>query len=225
MKINGFQVEEHGEGYSVTIRLHIGREELPETLISEPLDAIIKLLAGDTVAPAEDKPKPRRRSKPEDTPDTKPEDAPAAKTRRRSKKTEEAKTAPAEEAKTAPTGRRARRLASGASNAQPKEAEKSEVDPTDTPAPSETAKTAGKRSRRAKPSGAKPASTKKSRSKKDDVSDEDLTKAASQAAALLGPPAVMDVLDEFAVEEVRDLSQEQRKEFMAKLDDAKEAAA
>ncbi len=236
MKINGFQVEEHGEGFAVTLRLHVGREELSDTFVSEPIRAVVQLMAGlpnmmegvlspsaeEPKAEAEAKPKVRTRkprAKTEDAPDAKPEDAPA------------------------PTSRSSRRRRAGVSNAQPakpdspltrrrragtKEAEKSELDPTS------TASTAGRSSRKARASGAKPASEAKAKTtkspskkkdKKDEVSDEDLTKSASQAAALLGPPAVMDILDEFAVDEVRDLSQAQRKEFLAKLDDAKAAAA
>lgn len=84
--------------------------------------------------------------------------------------------------------------------------------------PTEPVATAGRRSRKTtrRPAAA---GTAKSPSK-DDVSDEDLTKAASQAAASIGAPAVVDVLDEFEVAEVRDLNQAQRREFVAKLADA-----
>ena len=51
------------------------------------------------------------------------------------------------------------------------------------------------------------------------MSDEDLTKAASQAAAEIGPSKVMDVLDEFSVAEVKHLKQEQRPDFIARLND------
>lgn len=51
-----------------------------------------------------------------------------------------------------------------------------------------------------------------------EISDEDVMKAASQAAQEATPKAVMDVLAEFAVVNVADLGQGQRREFIDKLD-------
>ena len=55
-KVNGFQVEEHGSGYQLTIRVHVGRdEELGDAhlgyevsaAISEMLDKVSRCLGAD----------------------------------------------------------------------------------------------------------------------------------------------------------------------------------
>ena len=56
MKINGFQVEEHGSGFEITLRLHVGREEgdlgsLLAGFISEDLPRVL-FFAGAHVSPA-----------------------------------------------------------------------------------------------------------------------------------------------------------------------------
>ncbi len=84
---------------------------------------------------------------------------------------------------------------------------------------------AGRRSKRAKATSAASAKTKSpSKKRAADISDEDLTKATSQAAQELSPGAVMDVLEQFGVSEIRDLDQGQRKEFVALLQEARDAA-
>ena len=131
-------------------------------------------------------------------PNESPSDAPSAGRRKR-----QTKAAPT--AEPAQTGRRRKR-----GEAKP------DANPTE-PAP-----TAGRRSSGAKRSSA---STAKSPSKEvADINDEDLTKATSQAAQELGPDAVMDVLEQFGVAEIRDLDQGQRAEFVTQLQEARDAA-
>ena len=64
-----------------------------------------------------------------------------------------------------------------------------------------------------------PAEKPKSRSRKSaGVSDEDLAKAASEAAAVIGHEVVMQVLEEdYSVQTVNEIPQKSRKEFMATL--------
>ncbi len=91
--------------------------------------------------------------------------------------------------------------------------------------PTDAAGAAGRRSRKKGAQSAATTSTTKSPSKKRaGISDEDLTKATSQAAQELSPGVVMDVLEQFGVSEIRDLDQGQRKEFVALLQEARDAA-
>lgn len=53
------------------------------------------------------------------------------------------------------------------------------------------------------------------------TTDEDLTKAASLAARKFGPPAVMELLEEFGVSRVGDLEGERRAEFVGRLKEMK----
>ena len=93
--------------------------------------------------------------------------------------------------------RGARRAAAAAKKGNPMEA---------------AAGTAGRRSRRA----AATASTAKSPSDKD-ISDEDVMKAASEAARELTPKHVMDRLEEFGVNNAAELSSTQRQKFVSTL--------
>ena len=52
-----------------------------------------------------------------------------------------------------------------------------------------------------------------------EISDQDLMKAASEAADQLTPAAVMEILEEFAVSQVAELDQTQRPEFLGRLAD------
>lgn len=98
---------------------------------------------------------------------------------------------------------------------------KKAVDPT-------PAQSAGTRSRRRGKSGSPAAATNSTRSGKktspsDDITDEDLTKAASQAAQVIGAPAVMEVLEEFAVSKLGDLQGDQRQEFLDRMQAERDA--
>ncbi len=260
MKINGFQVEEHGSGYHLTIRVHVGHDELADDWIGnifarlrsggdlfndEEAHPDASAQADDTEEEGDEAPADsgsgtarasRRRGRKrgvgnDDLPSEGASDVPARHTRRRGRAAAKADTVPAADVKkprrarkakeekpeenptepAATAGRRSRRgKATGAETAS--------ASPSD---PSETAKTAGRRSRRGKASGAKSASTK---SPSEDVSDEDLTRAASLAAKDLGSPLVMDILEEFGAEQVRDLNQAQRAEFLTRLDDERAKA-
>ncbi len=239
MKVNGFQIEEHGSGYALTIRAHVGREEIMPGWMEEVLRPVLSKEGGLNAlispeqtdsgstdsGPAEtgdddgaadtgrrrrgrrnavggtgDVPAGGEAGSP-DTADAKPAGASKGRARRRSQPKAETVEAPAGRVKTRRRG---------------KKEEKPAANPTG------AASAAGRRSKKTKPPGVKAAKTKKSPS--EEVSDEDLTKSASQAAADIGPPAVMDILDEFGVGEVRDLTQEQRREFVDRLTEARESA-
>ena len=244
MKVTGFQVEEHGSGYAFTIRIFAGREEMADEWLEGVLARVKEDLFGheeeeheDTQADGDDETK---------TPGTPDDKRATARGRRRVRRDavggasdapagRDDNTSPAPDAgaATAPKGRGGRRSRPSAGTAKavaevevkkargrrPRNSTVSgagteEEKPTTSPT---TAPTAGRRSRKGG-SSAKPAKTTKSPSK-DAVSDEDLTKAASQAAAEIGPSKVMDVLDEFSVAEVKHLKQEQRPDFIARLND------
>ncbi len=55
---------------------------------------------------------------------------------------------------------------------------------------------------------------------KDEITDRDVSKAASEGAAELTPAAVRGILDQFAVANVGELDQEQRREFIDMVEDA-----
>ncbi len=57
-----------------------------------------------------------------------------------------------------------------------------------------------------------------SRKKKDEgISDSDMLKAASEAAAVITPATVTEILEEFGVSGVADIAQDQRQEFLDML--------
>lgn len=234
MKVTGFQVEEHGSGYALTIRVNVGREELADDWVGNLFSRL--QAGGDLFGQEEEDHEPTQASGDDEGAAAGVSDSKPASTRGRRRGRRDAvggaSDAPAEggaesrdapdvDAAAAPAGRRGRRsrVASEAAEAPAKPVRrrgKKQEDKGDASPPS--APTAGRRSKK-KGSSAELAKAAKSPSK-DDVSDEDLTKAASQAAASIGAPAVMDILDEFGVDEVRSLNQDQRREFVAKLADA-----
>lgn len=275
MKINGFQVEEHGEGFAVTLRVHVGLKELPEMFIDEPIRAVVQLLAGlpnmmegfdvrSNTGGAQDAadPKPaRKRSRrgnrddavagkgdtasggakePHAAADADGDGAPAGRRRRRSRAAPEAGEAPAGKVRRrrkageekpnadpstgAPAaggrGRGRKKPAPAAAKTSPSE------DPTGTARRRAKSSAEAADGSKAKP-GRRASKTKAggASSPSEEVSDEDLTRSASLAAAEIGSPAVMNVLDEFGVTQVRDLTPEQRLEFVSRLTEEREASA
>lgn len=238
MKMNGFQVEEHGSGYAVTLRLQIGKEELEYAKITIDMVRLLGAIGrsfisvaggeevsrdtepGDEVPPT--KAKGRRKSSAKTSNATAETDAGGGeegkpKTRRR-----RGKPAGSSDTASETKGRRRRGpAASTASDETPSDDEKPKGRRRGKKAvenPTDTAPTVGASSRTRR----KKTSASLAKSPSDDVSDEDLTKAASQAASVVGAPAVMDVLEEFGAAQVSDLDQEQRREFLGKLKDLDE---
>ena len=179
MNVNGFQVEEHGSGYAVTLRINVGREEaLGEHIASEILGRI-KAILGSADEPEKGTPR------------------------------EEQETEVVVAAGASSTFRHRRSVGS-------REPEKKDENPTQTAASSSTASPAGRRGRATqKPA---PAAEVKSPSKSK-ITDEDLTKAASEAARTLGVAKVVKVLDEFGVSKVNQLEGNLRQEFLNKLNE------
>ncbi len=58
-----------------------------------------------------------------------------------------------------------------------------------------------------------------------EITDRDVSKAASEGAQEIGPKAVRGILDQFGVSNVADLDQGQRREFIGLIDDAIEDAS
>ncbi len=57
----------------------------------------------------------------------------------------------------------------------------------------------------------------------DEITDEDVMKAASEAAKDITPKVVMEILEQFGVVNVGDLDQAQRRKFIGQLNEAKES--
>ncbi len=224
MELNGLQFERHGSGYAVTLRMHVGAKEPMGLWIAGQMAASLNFEAFEAADPGTDEVQ---------------DEAPPIDTKSRRKRSAKASNAAAgtdagEEEK--PRGRRQRGKSAGdtddaaetkgrrrrgpaastasdesATDEEPKaQTRRRRGKKADAPPTSEAAPSAGRRARGASASTAKSPSD-------DDVSDEDLTRAASNAASKVGAPAVMDVLEEFAAAQVSDLSQEQRPEFLVKL--------
>ena len=97
-----------------------------------------------------------------------------------------------------------------------REPEKKDENPTQAAAPSSPASPAGRRGRATQ----KPAPVAENKSpSKSKITDEDLTKAASEAARTIGVNGVMKVLDEFGVSKVNQLEGGSRQEFLDKLNE------
>ena len=205
MKVNGFQVEEHSSGYHVTIRIQVGKEET--VWIN---DFMTRLQVGGDLfndAPAAD--------------DDALERAKTAakkgggKGRRAAQRDAVEKDDDADE-KPKAEGRRA----AGKGGSKGRRGK----DPTGTTRKrgNSSAKGAGggkgRRSHRAASSTKDQAEDASSPS---EVSDEDLTKASSQAAQVIGPPAVITILEEFGVATVGDLEGDQRTEFIERVNEAR----
>lgn len=227
MKVNGFQVEEHGSGYAVTLRLHVGREEALDGMTSSADGVVLGALAAALAAAVQIGGVRSHDAKTKDgvggaseaqVPGDEHEDAagngedpkPAGRRARGGRR-------PAEPAAAASPGGR-RKVNRGGAEAE----DKGSVDPTPASAPTARRKSTTSTPRRGKGSAS---TADRSRSKKKGkITDEDLTKAASQAAAELGAPVVMDLVSEFGVEKVGDLSEAQRVKFVARIAEEREKA-
>lgn len=241
MKINGFQVEEHGSGYAVTLRLHVGREEALDGMTSSADGVVLGALAAALAATvniegvnsydakAGEKPVPgaetsRVQSKDHDAKAEPP--AGGRRVNRGGSKTEDKEPGdPTSGSATAAGSKGRRRRASTAKTTSRSEEGKEPEGPTPGGALPQTAKRRQK-SETSTAGTAKRTQTTKSRSRKKatKITDEDLTKAASQAAAELGAPVVMDLVAEFNVEKVGDLDAKQRVKFKARLAEEREKA-
>lgn len=84
----------------------------------------------------------------------------------------------------------------------------SDVNPTTASAPA-----GGRRKKNAKKTASSPSEPEKS-----EITDADVAKAASAAAEKLTPKGVTEILDQFSVDNVGALNQEQRREFIDQLD-------
>jgi hypothetical protein len=217
VEFNAMQVEKHGSGFSVTLRVWVPANDMPSEyedvlacishMMARQADTGLAEGAGtvsrDTAA--EENPTPRRRGRPrkDDTEATAsgPESTTAeeaAPARRRRASSASTSTEPTE-ARSA-SGRRRRRGAAP-------EGEQSA-------SPTESAPSAGRRRGRTSGSAASSAETT---SPSSDVTDEDLTKAASQAVPVLGPERIIEILEEFGVSTVGALTGESRQEFLNQL--------
>lgn len=169
MKVNGFQVEEHGAGYALTIRLHVGKDELADDWVG---NLIARVQAGGDLFGDAEQPETIEASQPETSETT-------GRRRRASRDTKAADAGmKAEDPTPAVAGRRRRRA----------------------PAATEPPKSAGKSA--SSPSDAK-------------IADEDLSKAASEAARRMKSPAkVMALLADMGVAKVNELEGRNRGEFL-----------
>lgn len=218
-KVNAFSIEPHGSGYTVTIRAWFGAAEVPESWVDSVLDAnpVLRALVHGSVGDAEVVGEAESR-------DTAPEPAAEERpTRRRQATASTSETTTAEE----PALARRRRASAASTSTEPTEEAPARRRRRTSPAegeqsadPTESAPTAGRRSRRA--SAGDTAQTAKSPSS--DVTDEDLVKGASDAAQAIGPARVMEILEEFGVGTVNELTGEARQEFLVQLDAARDDA-
>lgn len=193
MKVNGFQVEEHGSGYALTIRLHVGKDEVVGVSVNMLMQAwqdrvaAMELGFGDGGA----------RIKPETIEATQPEtSAPKTSRRRRISRDTKADAGTKAEDPTlassaGPSKRRRRSLA----------------------AQSEPA--SGAKTRREGAPAASTTSSAVSSPGKITITDEDLSKAASEAARRTKSPAkVMALLADMGVAKVNELEGRNRGEFL-----------
>lgn len=237
MHLNGFQVEEHGSGYQLTIRVHIGSDELEDNWVGDLMERVggtLNLDGAGTVAEDKDddkgdndRPKGRgrrastarsksRNNRERDEASDDDGDSEAEETPRRGRRTRKTEKASPEKGVSRRRGRRKT------------EGEDGEDDPSsDAPragsrrtrsrksATASGTKATRGRSRSAK--GAKSGSAKAS-----GPSDVDLTKACSDAAEVIGATQIANILDEFGVEKVNELEGETRQEFIDRLNDEME---
>jgi|TARA_Y100000310_G_scaffold132889_2_gene131854 hypothetical protein len=253
MKLNGIQIEEHGSGYAVTLRLHVPHVHVNDDEMTSEEVEFFEDLGVRTLTTTASFACERGEVVSRDTEggDPRPTDAP-----------------PATESSAGTGGRRGRRAAQAAATEKSAEEEPSAEDPTDAPAAG-----AGRRGRRAQNAAAKSPSegdptgaaaaggprrgrraraaagsdqdgssapdagggeTRKGRrasegkaaaSPSSKVTDEDLTKAASQSAPVIGAEGVMEVLSQFkGATKLNDLKAGQRQKFLDALKQAKKEA-
>lgn len=222
MKLNGLQIEEHGSGFSLTIRVHAGREEFNDGMSDRVTEEALGIFTGVVhsvlafqakrydgsglvgaieAAVAKDEP-----ADPETVENA--EEAAARVVQGEIDKAAKAAGEPAGgDVAPATRRRRAKAKAKAEGSRDPK------ADPTGAP----TAERKGRRRKKAPPSNVSVQKTDAS-STKSDLTDEDLSKVASEAAQSIGAPAVMEILGKFKVEKVNQLKGEQRTKFKASLD-------
>lgn len=214
MNINGIQIEEHGSGYAITLRANIGREEVKEGMTDEvtsnvlagftsALVAIERLQGGAQIALVQKE--PLAPSSPQPAPVEAVSSAGAARRRGHSG----ANPAPVVEPPTnsAPSSDQRRRRRSA------------DAETTETASGAAPAQPARRRGRTTETPAQPAAPTSRS-----DFSDEDLTKAASQTAAVVGAPAVKAIIEEFGVTMVNQIKPEVRAEFIGRLQAERDAA-
>lgn len=212
MDINGYQVEEHGSGYAVTLRLWVGKDE-----VADPMAFARNFLEGASYATApaeketEAEPAPargrgsRRREVDggDESRDSQEDSTPKRGRGRRGTSADtpapDAGGGDGEDPTAAPAGRRGRRGSQRGASATTSEPS------TDA---GETAPSTSRGSRRGRSKSSEPSV---------DVTDEDLAKAVSTAAAEVGFEAVMELMEEFGVTRSGDMPAEVREEFLAQL--------
>lgn len=193
MKLNGLQIEEHGSGFALTLRVHVGREEFRDGMSDDVTDdavGIFTTVVHSTIAFSKKTTLVRESADEQKLDETGTSE---------NKRPEEPST---------PGSRRRQR-------AKAKGSRETEADPTGAPA-------AERKGQRRKKGSSSSASTQKEKagasSTKSELTDEDLSKAASEAAQSIGAPKVMEILGEFKVEKVNQLKSKQRLEFKQRLD-------
>ena len=236
--VHGFEAREHGSGFLVSFHLWVPKEHF-----SEAYDDMFCLLRAAMLG-ENDIPKAVSRETRKDSDaggDTEAAEEPAAEAgadgesragrggRRRGRGGDNtADKPPAGESGSGGSRRRRRR---GAAEAGGDAAESVADNPSDGAAPAEGGRKRRRRAQAAEAPSTQPEPSKEggrrtrrskgtadTGSKKSTVSDEDLTKAASEAAAALGSTdAVMEVLEEFGVGLLNELAGEQRAEFITRL--------
>lgn len=211
MHINAIHVEEYGSGLSVTVRFHIGnREELEESDIARIVEAAKELAQAKEPEQENDNdekvPTPQAR-----THATRGDAGRGGTSRRRGRAAPAAEAEKADDGArdTAPRGRGRRSAASsnGGDAAPSSRANRSRAHKTTAEATSRV----GGRTRRAK------------KDTEPEITDVDLTKAASEAAAEITPNGVRKIIAEFKVNQIADILQNERQKFLDCLNDATEA--
>lgn len=244
MDINGLHVEPHGSGATITIRCHVVEAELADGInasidwmwtcaLATAFKAARDTLGIEFMGGGDD-----QRAETEETEkDEKPAAGEAPRRARGRRATRGASDdAPSGQPSTSGSRRRRRRSAdaaeAGAEDAagpggtshqsSRRRRKKAEADPKPAASKSSgakdaTTKPASSRRRGGGKSAASKTSATSARSS-DPITDQDLTKAAGQTSAALGnPDAVFEVLEEFGVGSLGELTDEQRPEFMDAL--------
>ena len=207
MKFNGLFIEEHGSGYLVTLRVYVLASEVEPGMTDDVTTFAVETVANTLAAILAYEGGAIPSKVQAGNPTEAPVEAPAKPEGRRRRGGGGANiSSPAEPAASEGAGRVGRRRRAGAADASPTPAEP--ATPVKEPEPAAPATS------RRRPAGSEPAG----------VSDADLSKAASEAAAVVGAAEVMALLDEFGVSKVNELPQGERREFIGLLADVVEKA-
>lgn len=215
MELNGIQVEQHGSGHAVTVRLWLGEEQALTTDDTMRLAAAIvgvrdgltrevaigEPTSSEPTPPVEDETPKRGRGR----------RGKAADESRDSQRDNSTDNEATEDPTARPAGRRGRGRRSSSASVEPAasagdagEGEKS------------TSRGRGRRKSTASSGGEQ---EKSSGDGGETVSDEDLAKAVSAATERCGDPSVaLEVLTDFGVTRIGKLPQEVRGEFLAQLE-------